>query len=204
MPTENGKPTADPTSWLNRYGDSFYAYAYSRLHDVGAAEEVVQETFLAGFKHLDSYRGDSQEKSWLITILRRKIVDFVRVRDRHLKRQAKEEELSSCPIASIRDGVLRVDPSDSTSAPHKAACFNELWDRLHECLDLLPQSQRDAFVLRELEHLSAEDICKKLSISSANLWVRLHRARLRLVDCLGQSWVALEHETEGEVEDHVG
>lgn len=199
MPNSNGKPVADPAEWLCQYGDSFYAYAYSRLHDANAAEEVVQETFLAGIRHLKSYRGESSQKSWLITILRRKIVDHVRVRDRFENRRASDDEMDSCPIVSSSDGDWRIDPADCSSIPEAVASFNELWDRLHHCLDELSESQRSAFVLRELEHLEADEICKLLEIKPSNLWVRLHRARLKLAACVGELWF----EEVEEAEDHV-
>jgi len=181
-------PAATPETWVDRFGDMFYAYAYSRLHDADAAEEVVQETFLSGITGLHAYRGEgSSEGPWLTTILRRRIIDYLRRQDRKLSREIgvslkDRNDNDSCAVPKIHS------PSDSTGQPMRVASFNELWNKLHECLDGIPASQRNAFVLRELEELSPEEICKELDISTSNLWVRLHRARMRLAECIGPEW----------------
>ena len=76
---ENNK--LDPRDWVQKYGDIFYQYAMRRLNDAQAAEDVVQETFLAAIKSSVNFRGDSLDPTWLSSILRKKTVDVIRKRE---------------------------------------------------------------------------------------------------------------------------
>ena len=73
----------DPTTWVERFGDDLFSYAITRLRDPHATEEVVQDTLLAGVRYLHQFRGEGSEKAWLMSILRHKIVDYVRSRNKH-------------------------------------------------------------------------------------------------------------------------
>ena len=182
------QPESDPNTWVNRFGNQLYSYALTRLRDPHASEEVVQETLLAGVKYLSQFRGESSEKSWLMSILRRKIVDHVRARSRHDRRNAVIQH--DHRVESFLNDLGSFDPDliPENLDPSELATDKELWVLVRECLDLLPQRQADAFMLREIEGLSAEDICETLEISRSNLWVLLHRARLRIVECLIELW----------------
>ncbi len=68
----------NPDSWVNSYADKLYAYALSRVGSVDIAEDMVQETFLAGLKNLAPFKGNSTGYTWLVSILKRKIIDFYR------------------------------------------------------------------------------------------------------------------------------
>ena len=77
----------DPRFWVEKYGDIFYQYAIRRLNNAQAAEDVVQETFLAAMKSSVNFRGDSLESTWLSSILRKKTIDVIRKRERQRKVQ---------------------------------------------------------------------------------------------------------------------
>lgn len=182
----------DPERWVDAYGDRLFRYAYSRLRDVGAAEEVVQETFLAGIRNQHQFAGVGSQHGWLIGILRRKIIDFVRVRAKSY--EALEEEFDPTALlfdenGSWKSGVL------PAVAPEMHVESQELWGIVESCLKLLPRGQADVFVLSVMEEMSTEEICKELQITASNLWVRLHRARLGLAKCVGSKWFS-----EGEAE----
>ncbi|MFT7515468.1 MAG: DNA-directed RNA polymerase specialized sigma24 family protein, partial [Candidatus Omnitrophota bacterium] len=68
----------NPDEWVDLYGDYLYRYALMRLKDSAAAQDVIQETFLAGFKGLEKFDGRVDIKYWLRGILRNKIVDYIR------------------------------------------------------------------------------------------------------------------------------
>ena len=72
----------EPRLWVQKYGDLFYQYALRRLNDRQAAEDVVQETFLAAIKASVNYRGDALESTWLSSIMRKKTIDVIRKRER--------------------------------------------------------------------------------------------------------------------------
>ena len=77
----------EPSLWIERYGDELYRFALGRVSDEGCAEELVQETVLSALTALDSFRGESSERTWLFLILRRKVID-------HYRRQVRHPEVS--------------------------------------------------------------------------------------------------------------
>ncbi|HEY6975510.1 MAG TPA: sigma-70 family RNA polymerase sigma factor, partial [Chitinophagaceae bacterium] len=66
------------TKWVSDYGDMLYRYALSRVNDRETAKDIVQETFLAAWRHYDNFKGEISEKNWLFTILKNKIIDHFR------------------------------------------------------------------------------------------------------------------------------
>ena len=177
---------ADPELWVDEYGDYLYRYAFSRLRDTNAAEEVVQETFLSGIKFQQKFTGAGTERAWLLGILKRKIVDHVRRRSRYDRDGVSED--SNDPSTALfnhqgnwRDGSFPALPDDQVASL-------ELWDVVKDCLKHIPPGQADVFVLSAMEEMGADEICKELGISQSNLWVRLHRARLALAKCVGSKW----------------
>jgi len=182
--------TLDPSRWVDDYGDYLYRYALSRLRGPEAAEEVVQETFFAALKGLDQFAGRGAERAWLLGILKRKIVDFVRQRNRSQPSADVAEDIS----AQLFDerGSWRDDPRVFGPQPSDAMERQEFWESFRQCLETIPLRQADVFTLRELEEQSSEEICKELAITPSNLWVLLHRARLRLLHCMKARWQGAE------------
>ncbi len=185
MQSDSAQPQLDPAAWLDRYGDSLYRYAVARLRDAEAAEEVVQETFVSGLRAREQYSGHGTEGAWLMGILKRKVIDFVRARNRHSAAQETDD-----PIETLftEEGHWRSDPRIIESQPETLLERAEFWTMLRQCLSGLPQKQADVFTLREMEGLTGEEVCKELELTSSNLWVLLHRARLRLSTCVKSNW----------------
>ena len=78
---ENNTPEQvklDPETWVDKYGDYLYRFALSRVKDPVIAEELVQETFLAALRSLKNFQGRSSGRTWLIAILKHKIIDYFR------------------------------------------------------------------------------------------------------------------------------
>ena len=191
-PMEKSVKSPDPAQWVARHGDFLYRYALSRLRDVESAEEVVQETFLAGLRSVDQYAAKGAERAWLLGILKRKIVDHVRRRNRtgSMLRADGADDLSETLFD--HKGHWRTDPRVFGPEPSTSLQRQEFWHTVHACLEALPQRQADVFMLREMEGLGSKDICKELDISPSNLWVLLYRARLRLSQCMKSRWVEPE------------
>lgn len=175
---------AEPTEWLDRYGDSLYRFALSRLRHPDSAEEVVQETFVAALRAQDQYAGRGDQGAWLMGICKRKIVEFIRRRNR--PDAAWGGELGNDPSAEFFDakGNWRFDPRITGVRPEAALEREEFWQALRGCLDRLPQRQADIFTLREIDGMASDEICKEMGITASNLWVLLHRARLQLMRCM--------------------
>ena len=181
--------SVDPQDWVDLYGDYLYRYAWSRLRDNNSAEEVVQETFLAGVRFLEQYKGEGTQRGWLLGILKRKIVDHIRQRRRY-DRDGTSWEDNPDPSAMLFDknGNWRED----AFRPGMKMESRELWDIVRGCLQHLPQGQADVFSLSVMEDMDSDEICSRLEITPSNLWVRLHRARLGLAKCVGSKWFSKE------------
>lgn len=180
----------DPNEWVQRYGDALYRYALARLHRSHEAEEAVQEALLAAFKARKQFQGRSHPLTWLIAILKRKVLDRLRA----AAGEAAEMDPVELDAWFDAGGHWRKSPkvwSDPAAFSERA----EFWRVVRSCLGKLPARMAEAFTLRTIEEQPADDVCQELAISSANLWVLLHRARLRLVRCLEINWFNGEHQS---------
>ena len=183
-----------PEQWLNLYGNDLYRFALIRVREKHIAEDLVQETLLSALKARGGFDGRSSARTWLISILKRKIIDHYRKSWRTVSvndQEKLEREASSFFKSEGRwVGVWRDDlgPKAWGGNPGAELESREFLAVLRVCLAGLPQTLANVFTLRELDELSAEDICKELNITASNLWVSLHRARLRLRNCLERNW----------------
>ena len=187
----------DPASWVDQYGDFLYRFALSKVNDPSVAEDLVQETFLAALKARENFQGRSTAKTWLVAILKHKIIDHIRKRVRE-QTSDKVESLSDAtandPIKGNfkDDGGWRHRPAKWVVNPMKIYEQKEFMDVLYRCLSDLPERQADAFMMREIDGLSTEEICKALNISPTNSWVMLYRARIWLRQCIEINWLDAE------------
>ncbi|KLU07499.1 sigma factor [Rhodopirellula islandica] len=182
----------DPSAWVNEYGDALFRYALSRLRNPEFAEEVVQQTFLAGLEHQDQFSGVGSQQGWLMGILKRKVIDFVRQRNRSAQPEGQADPPDTRDQWDTffdRSGKWNPNVRETLLEPLDAVDRQEFWPVFQTCLHSLPDRQSRVFELRELEGLETEEICKELEISASNLWVLLHRARLRLANCIKVRWL---------------
>jgi len=188
------QPPLDPTYWLEHHGDYLYRYALTRVFDAAVAEDLLQETLLAAMGGYQEHEGRSSERTWLIGILRHKIVD-------HFRRLARTPEfrVGDAVVSAEVDFFEREGPwrghwredQAPVSWPVDAVTLlesKEFWQTLEHCLARLSPQMAAAFTLREIEGLSSEEICEILGISPNNLWVLLHRSRVKLRHFLEAEW----------------
>ena len=192
MPGEpQSKPIATaPDQWVDAHADGLFRYALTRLRRREDAEDVVQETLLAALQAQRSFRGDSAERTWLMGILRHKIVDRIRAASR-------QDTVEALPVGEMDEWCGKTDrwlhaPKSWSGDPAKLSEDAEFWQQVRACFGALPERQAQVFALRTFDELEAEDICKQTGVSPTNLWVLLHRARTRLRACLESSWFAPE------------
>jgi RNA polymerase sigma-70 factor (ECF subfamily) len=185
----------DPEEWVDRYGDGLYRYALLRLGSSDLAGDVVQETFLDALRARGAFTGRSSEWTWLVGILRHKIADNQRrvLREPATVRGKSPEASSESPFD--RRGRWRGGPADWGRNPIQALESREFWEVFGRCLSELPRSLGDAFFLREVDGLGAEEVQQRLGITPANLWKRLHRARSLLRQCLESRWFGQKQES---------
>ena len=187
--TDETPQIADALSWLADHGDALAAYARRRVRDERAAEDLVQETFLAAVKASDRFEGRSSPRTWLIGILRRKIVD-------HYRRTGKRDVdslIDDAQEASLKRwfsdrGTWHMTLTRWPTDPAASVEREEFWRVFEECLAALPGTLAGAFMLREIDQLDVEGACDVLGVSANNLGVRLHRARMALRECLSSRW----------------
>jgi RNA polymerase sigma-70 factor (ECF subfamily) len=184
----------DAGAWLDQHGDYLFRYAQFRLRDTSAAEDAVQETFLAALKAYERFQGRGSERTWLVGILKHKITDYFR----RITREAPIGE-GADDGSEHNEFFERKDewtghwnndyaPSDWHATPAQLVERSDFWRVFSDCLSPLPQRTASAFTLREVDGLTSEEICEMLSITVNNLWVMLHRARLQLRNCLEVKW----------------
>jgi len=182
----------DIDAMVDAHADALFRFALMRVRDRHAAEDLVQETLTAGIEKRDSFRGDSAERTWLIGILRHKLLDHLRRRGRESPASgsgdASEEADSTVERLFNEQGMWQSHPGQFSIDPDDLIERDEFWGALQDCVDSLPPRQGQAFSLKVVDDTASEDVCKAMGVSSTNLWVLLHRARTRLRDCLEQRW----------------
>lgn len=181
---------SDPAEWLDRHGDVLYRYAVTRVRRGDVAEDLVQETFLAALRSRGQFEGRSTERTWLVSILRRKIADLARSGGRAGPAAQADVERIAASEFFDRRGVWSTSIARWPTDPARSVENEEFWQALDECLRKLPPAVAETFSLRELDGFAAEEICKILEITPSNLSVRMHRARLALRRCLEAGWFA--------------
>ena len=174
----------EPEAWLERHGDCLYRMALLRLGDPEIAAEVVQETFLAALRSRGSFSGRSTERTWLVGILKHKLMDRLRQFGRRLEVLENDDD----PGLFDDRKHWRSTPKRWALDPGRALENQEFWDVLGRCLTGLPGRLSEAFSRIEMEGQDRDSTCDDLGITPVNLSARLHRARLLLRDCLDKSW----------------
>jgi len=161
-----------------------------QLRDADLAEDVVQDTMLAALKAREGYTGASTVKTWVTGILKHKIVDAIRARQRA---PVALTELDEDTDIDEFDGLFKAngawaDKPAEWGDPESALSRQQFFEVLEMCLENLPPKTARVFVMREVMELATEEVCKELSITPNNLWVILYRARMALRLCLEKSW----------------
>ncbi len=178
-----------PERWVEEHGDIMFRYAYVRLREHAVAEDIVQETFLAAMKAKDRYQGRSSERSWLMGILRHKLIDYLRKAAREVKMDDMESAGFEDSLMFREVGIPHWRPPKWQFNPRKVFEQKEFWEVFSSCLAKLDKRMNLAFTMKELEDLSTEEICKELGVDPTYLWVILYRARNNLKECLEKNWL---------------
>jgi RNA polymerase sigma-70 factor (TIGR02943 family) len=193
IPREPDEMMPHPLEWFENHGDMLYRVALVRVGKPDLAEDLVQETLLAAWQARDSFVGKSSESTWLVAILKRKIIDHFRRNWRQVDfPDGKETDDLVEDFTMIGEGVGHWKPERAPSEwgrnPEALMQNSQLREVLGHCINQLPESLSAIFVVREIDGMTTEEICKEFSLSPSNLWVILHRARTRLRRCLEKNW----------------
>ncbi len=175
-------------TWVDEHSDYLFGYVLPRVRDRHLAEELVQETFLAAIKAVESFRGDSSPRTWLVGLLRRKIADHYRKRGREQQGESIDATDPMIDAWFDKKGAWIKWPRRWEMDPAELLQRAEFWGVLEDCVQALPERLAEAFTLRKMDDRKPDEVCKLLSITPTNLWVALHRARARLRACLEANW----------------
>jgi RNA polymerase sigma-70 factor (ECF subfamily) len=177
---------------LAEHRPMLFRFALLQLKDNELADDAVQETLLAAWQASASFQGTAGLRTWLIGILKHKIAD-------HWRRSSRE--VTAAVFDQIDNDADEVDEDDffmsnghwnggpsTWNDPEAALKQLEFWAIYEICQNNLPPKMARVFMLRELVGLDAEEVCRETGLSDANYWVTMHRARLRLRECLEIRW----------------
>ena len=159
----------------------------ARLHlrNDAWAEDAVADTLLAALENRTVFEARSKLKTWVVGILKHKIVDTFRSRRREEPLADDDDDLEDGLFKA--DGHYRDTPRE-WSTPESDLSRNQFLEILEMCVQQLPAAQGRIFLMREWLELTTDEICNEMSITTTNAGVLLHRARLRLRECLQQRW----------------
>lgn len=178
-----------PEQWVDRYADYLYNFTIVRVNDHIVAQDLVSETFLAGLKSKENFKGEATERTWLVAILKRKIID-------HYRRSNSKKGRAEVNMSAThgKDGEPmdwfeeRVEDEGQQNALDRIQ-NEELGQAIMSCLDSINEKQAAIFKMKTIEGMDTETICKEFDITASNLWVIIHRARKALAECLENNWL---------------
>jgi RNA polymerase sigma-70 factor (TIGR02943 family) len=177
--------------------DYLLRFARLQLRNDAWAEDAVSETVLAALAKPQAFGNRSQLKTWLVGILKHKVIDALRHHSREISGLNAGEEDDTDPLEYLgfkADGHFSQMPTEWGN-PVQQVRSRQFFEIMDACIDKLPATQGRLFLMREWLELSSEEICKELNLTSTNLYVQLHRARLRLRECLELNWFGKPHKT---------
>ena len=175
---------------VQTYETSVYRLALRMCGNAHDAEEVAQEAFMAAWKGLPSFRGESKFSSWLYQLTTNEAINFLRKEKRHRAATPLEDEL---------------EPATGDTA-QQAAETKELQQALQQALDALTPEHRQIFLLRQMRQLSYDEIGRLLGLESGTVKSRLNRAKKQLRQNLlqqGNFFPTSSVIQKGEEDDHV-
>lgn len=184
---QESKEHLDPHKWVDDYSDYLFNYAITRVNDREIAKDLVQDTFFAGVKGSNNFKGEASERTWLTSILKRKIIDYYRKIN---SKKGQAEVKMNFYDSGDKEGhwIEERVPQTWENESEKLIESEELGKTLNDCIEHLPEKYGLVFKMKTIQGFETEDICKELGITSSNLWVIIHRARMQLRKCMEDNW----------------
>ncbi|MCR6496532.1 RNA polymerase factor sigma-70 [Thermomonas sp. S9] len=171
-------------------------FASLQLSDAQLAEDAVQEALIGAMTNAGKFAGRAAFKTWVFAILKNKIADVLRQRSRLVEASqlaGDDEDKDVLEMLFERNGHWRRDERPRGWDDPEGAIENaQFWRVFETCLSHLPGRQGQVFMMREFVELDTAEICAALGLSVGNVNVILHRARLRLRECLENHWFLRE------------
>jgi RNA polymerase sigma-70 factor (ECF subfamily) len=176
----------NPEKWVDRYADYLFNYTIVRINDREMANDLVSETFLAGLNSMKNFKGEASERTWLISILKRKIIDHYR---RNNSQKGQAEVKMQFRDSDNEGDWLEERVADLSNMTAEDEIENhELGLAILDCVDQLNEKQATIFKMKTIDGVDTDTICNEFEITPSNLWVIIHRARTSLAKCLEKNW----------------
>ena len=170
-------------------------FARLQLRNEAWAEDAVSDALLAALAKPQSFAGKAQLRTWLVGILKHKVVDTLRanlrepnVADMRGATESDDPEVDLIDAIGFKQDGHFTDKPAHWGNPDQDLSQRQFMAVMDACISKLPPVQGRLFLMREWLELDAEEVCKTLNITSTNLYVQLHRARLKLRECLQLNW----------------
>jgi RNA polymerase sigma-70 factor (TIGR02943 family) len=184
--SDKSKKGNNIAAWVREFTPDLLSWATVKVTNPELAKDLVQDTFLAAYERLSSFKGDSQPRTWLFSILNFKIIDHYRFKTK----QSKSIGSQSLSDFFNADGEwLQEKKPGHWDLDESHLLDNEAFNQILKlCLDALPESWSLSIKLKYLMNKNGDEICQELGISPTNFWQLTHRAKLQLRDCLQINW----------------
>lgn len=180
------------TEFLESLRRQMHKFATLQLSDAHLAEDAVQEALIGALKNANSFGGRAALKTWVFGILKNKIADVLRQKQRMVDASSllhEDEEAEDFSELFDKKGFWQADERPAVwGNPEASLREGQFWLVFEACLENLPGNQARVFMMREFIELDSNEICVTVGITVSNLNVMLHRARLRLRECLENQW----------------
>lgn len=171
-------------------------FATLQLRDAHLAEDAVQEALIGAMKNASSFNREASLKTWVFAILKNKIADTFRQRQRLVEASrlmTADQEEEDLDELFDRKGFWQADERPGKwNGADTAVEDAQFWRVFEACLDNLPGKQARVFMMREFVEMETHEVCEAVGITVSNLNVILYRARLRLRECLENRWFSGE------------
>lgn len=168
------------------------AFARLQLRDGAAAEDAVQDTLIVALEKHTLFEGRSAFETWVFGILKNKILERLRQQKRYTNWHAHDDQSDDDAFDMLFQTNGRWQAAARPQAwgePDQLLENQGFWRVLDACLIALPENIARVFTLREFMGFTTEEICKEVGVTETNCWVILHRARLRLRNCIEKGWL---------------
>lgn len=185
----NAEPKVSFEQQLIAHRDYLLRFAQLQLRNEAWAEDAVSETLLAALSKPQGFANRSQLKTWLVGILKHKIIDVFRHNARTVVIDFDDDSADDAldGLQFHASGHFLQAPANWGN-PEQDLQSQQFMTVLEVCTEKMPAAMGRVFLMREWLELSSDEICNELGLSSTNLYVTLHRARLRLRECLELNW----------------
>jgi len=174
--------------WVTQFSDELFSWAFHKTSSKETAEDLVQDTFLSAYHKIDSFKGKSQPKTWLFSILNNKIID-------HYRKKSKQFIISDAEYSQQikkTDGFFDENEkwkNESDSSEQHWLDNPEFNTILLSCIEDLPENWQFIIQSKYILDKKSADICQELQITKSNYWQISHRAKLLLKKCIELNWI---------------